>query len=155
MIDIFKNRKLKAKIEALKTDIKDHKDTIEYLRNLIALRDKDIECKGDKIIELEENVKNLKKTVFNLERERDFLYQYYNLDEEPSQEVKTQVRIDKRVRELELENIELKARLQGVCESRINYLNRENKELLRGMLYLSNVNVQYPNVSFPNLSQWR
>ena len=58
--------------------------------------------------------------IEKLKREIDILYKHFELDSEPSQEIKTAVRIDKRVHDLELENIELKSELRRMRENEIN-----------------------------------
>ena len=65
----------------------------------------------DKYKEYQNTIAKLNDKIEDLEKERDILYEHFDLNEEPSQEIKTKVRIDKRVHELEVENAELKARV--------------------------------------------
>ena len=48
------------------------------------------------------------ETIQKLQSKIDILYEYYDMDEEPSQEIKTKMRINERIHDLELENIELR-----------------------------------------------
>lgn len=63
--------------------------------------------------------------IEKLKREIDILYKHFELDSEPSQEIKTAVRIDKRVHDLELENIELKSELKNAIDRDYNRLRNE------------------------------
>lgn len=63
--------------------------------------------------------------IEKLKREIDILYKHFELDSEPSQEIKTAVRIDKRVHDLELENIELKSELRRMQEYESNRLRND------------------------------
>lgn len=63
--------------------------------------------------------------IEKLKREIDILYKHFELDSEPSQEIKTTVRIDKRVHDLELENIELKSELRRMREYESNRLQND------------------------------
>ena len=76
-----------------------------------------------------EDVKKLNRTIEELRMELDILYKYYNLDEEPTQEVKTQVRIDKRVHELEMSNIELRRKIENDSVYRIMELKNSLEAL--------------------------
>ena len=74
-------------------------------------------------------IERLKKANEELQHKVDILYQYYDIQKDPTQEQRTQIRIDMRVHELEMENIQLK--------SIINY----NTELLRNDLAFTRVNM--------------
>ena len=93
------------------------KDTIRYFENQLDGRDKNIKSINEKLKEeqatvdalghtiedRDDTISALKKDIEKLKIERDILYKYYEIDKEPSQEVKTQMRIDMRVHDLELE----------------------------------------------------
>lgn len=53
-------------------------------------------------------IERLNKANEELQHKVDILYQYYDIQKEPTQEQRTQIRIDMRVHELEMENIQLK-----------------------------------------------
>lgn len=94
----------------------------KYLKEIEKLRDnKSTIAEKDKTInalKLESAKKD--QEIEKLKRELDILYRYYMLDVEPSQDVKTAVRIDKRVYDLETENAQLRMVL-------MNFLRLENK----------------------------
>lgn len=48
------------------------------------------------------------KKIEKMQRELDILYEYYDLNKEASQEIKTKIRTDDRIRKLELANEKLK-----------------------------------------------
>jgi uncharacterized protein YigA (DUF484 family) len=54
-------------------------------------------------------IERLKKANEELQHKVDILYQYYDIQKDPTQEQRTQIRIDMRVHELEMENIYLKS----------------------------------------------
>lgn len=64
-----------------------HKQEIDTLHALLAKKD---------------------ETIRNLQSKIDILHEYYDMDKEPSQEIKTKMRINERIHDLELENIELR-----------------------------------------------
>lgn len=83
--------------------------------------------------------------IEKLKREIDILYKHFELDSEPSQEIKTAVRIDKRVHDLELENIELKSELRRMRENESNrlrsnidraYYNADMRSIMQLPLYI-------------------
>lgn len=61
--------------------------------------------------------------IEELKRKLDILYAYYDLDKEPSQEIKSKIRIDNRVWELELEVAKLKGQLTSGFLSLAQYHN--------------------------------
>lgn len=72
---------------------------------------------SDKIIaEKNEEIEELKRKL-------DILYAYYDLDKEATQEIKSKIRIDNRVWELELEVARLKAQLDFGFLSIARYCN--------------------------------
>lgn len=106
-------------------------ENASYKKENLALKNEINELKSAKIEENEDNIilrskiDERQKQIDNLERELDILYQYYELDKEPTQEIKTQVRINKRVYDLELENIRLNTALYSMTNAYTNYLNAQ------------------------------
>ena len=113
---MFGRKKLKGKIKFLERRLKDLDEQYERLNGLYSESTTMLNDKIDEISKLNEKVEGL-------ERERDMLYEYYDLNKEPSQEIKTLVRINERVRKLELENIELRSSLKAYYMSNLNALN--------------------------------
>ena len=56
----------------------------------------------------EKAIQNKDDEIDELKRKIDILYSYYDLDKEASQETKTKMRLDMRIHELEMENLDLK-----------------------------------------------
>ena len=56
----------------------------------------------------EKTIRSKDDEIDELRRKIDILYSYYDLDKEASQETKTKMRIDMRIHELEMENLDLK-----------------------------------------------
>ena len=82
-----------------------------------------------KIEELEKSLHEERIKSDRIQWELDLIYQQYDLTKEPSQEVKTQVRIDKRVHELELENAELRATLRALALPNTTVLSANGKPI--------------------------
>lgn len=86
----------------------------------------------------DEEIREKDALIESLNSKIDILHKYYDIDKEPTQEVKTAMRIDERIHDLELENIRLNSYIsclfsinqnqQNICQrydmlSRINCLN--------------------------------
>lgn len=84
-------------------------------------------------------IERLKKANEELQHKVDILYQYYDIQKDPTQEQRTQIRIDMRVHELEMENIQLKC------------IVHYNTELLRNDLAFTRVNMMS---QFCNMPRW-
>ena len=70
----------------------------------------------DKKNEENEEIKKLKADKEELQNRIDILFQYYNFEKEPTQEERTKIRIDLRVHELEMQNLDLRNRLMTVAD---------------------------------------
>lgn len=119
----------KAKeIKFLKKENKKLEDKIEGMEENAIDRSKEITRLNEQLDEqqmsYEKELKEKGHEIEKLESELDILYRYYHLDQEPTQYEKTSVRIDKRVHELELENMELRMRVD-------NYISQLRLQLER------------------------
>lgn len=74
-----------------------------------------------------EEIKRLQADNEELQHKIDILYQYYNLENEPTQEERTKIRMDLRVHELEMENVELRSRLQSLADITMRNLGFERQ----------------------------
>lgn len=74
-----------------------------------------------------EEIKRLQADNEELQHKIDILYQYYNLENEPTQEERTKIRMDLRVHELEMENVELRSRLQSLADITMRNLEFERQ----------------------------
>lgn len=94
----------------------------ELEKKYYGLREKriwDVANYNDKLKEQEEKYKreidalytslaDKDETIQKLQSKIDILHEYYSMDEEPSQEIRTKMYINERIHDLELENIELR-----------------------------------------------
>lgn len=123
-------RKLEEEIQNLKDKLEAEK--LQRSDNYISSQKEINELKtklNDESFSHVEDIKKLNRTIEELRMELDILYKYYRLDEEPTQEVKTQIRIDKRVHELELSNIELRRKIEDDSVYRIMELKKSLETL--------------------------
>lgn len=133
---MFGRKKLLKKIDCLEDTIHDLKEELksarasnEAYRNEIADAQRNIKIS-------EEKERKSREELEKKERELDILYQYYDILKEPTQEVKTAVRIDKRVHDLELENMELRNRvrqLSWTLEQEFNFKKSYVQSIMYGM----------------------
>lgn len=122
LLSYFKeNKKLKEQVNDLEFSIRANKIMLDKMQREHA---KEIQEKNSLIESLNSKI--------------DILHKYYDIDKEPTQEVKTAMRIDEKIHDLELENIRLNSYIsclssinqnqQNICQrydmlSRINCLN--------------------------------
>ena len=109
LLSYFKeNKKLKKQVNDLEFSIRSNG---VMLNNMQHRHDKEIREKDTLIESLNSKIKSLNSKI-------DILHKYYDIDKEPTQEVKTAMRIDERIHDLELENIRLNSYIS--CLSSIN-----------------------------------
>lgn len=129
LLSYFKeNKKLKKQVNDLEFSIRSNR---VMLNNMQHRHDEEIREKDALIESLNSKIESLNSKI-------DILHKYYDIDKEPTQEVKTAMRIDERVHDLELENIRLNSYLS--CLSSIN-LNQQ--DIYQRYDILSRIN--YPN----------
>lgn len=104
-------KKLKEENEKLKVYYSSEKESYAKLRSKYNSLMEQIK-KSD--ADYEDELRKRDSEIEKLKRELDILYKHFSLDSEPTQEVKTAVRIDKKVYELENENIRLNAELNNM-----------------------------------------
>lgn len=129
-----KYKRLLDKNKELKEIIKEKNEEIDKLNDTMT----DISSNlNGQIDQKNKTIETLTDQVEKLQRENDNLYYYYDLNKEPSQEVKTAVRIDKRVHDLELENIELRLS----CKNNIELANELANNCMNSLKsYYSSIN---------------
>lgn len=86
--------------------------------------------------EEKKKVEDLQKKNDELQHKIDILYAYYDIQKEPTQEERTKIRLDLRVHELEMENLELRA----IVNANIVYLRNELNRTMSNYIY----QVPYP-----------
>ena len=114
------------KYKALETEYREMREKrdwiIDKLRNEI--HDEDAKHKQE-IDALYTSLADKDETIQKLQSKIDILHEYYDMDEEPSQEIKTKMRINERIHDLELENIELRNNVRmrdEVQKQALNYV---------------------------------
>ena len=75
--------------------------------------------------EQKKKVEELQKKNDELQHKIDILYAYYDIQKDPTQEERTKIRLDLRVHELEMENLELRA----IVRANVGYLQNELNRL--------------------------
>lgn len=79
---------------------------------------------NNKYEEEKKKVEELQRKNEELQHKIDILYAYYDINKDPTQEERTKIRLDLRVHELEMENLELRAAVNNQIEYLRNDLNR-------------------------------
>ena len=130
---MFWNKKWKNECKELKSlyeDEKEHSKELEKSKNdVIESLYARIDEQNRERSKLEKEIKDLNGKLENKQAELDKLYKYYDLNEPASQETKTAVRIDKRVHDLELENIRLNSLLESIYTSLNNMVYYQNSQM--------------------------
>jgi len=137
-MNIFEKVKKCEKIEKQRDILRKENESLKKI-----LRESDKKT-TKRIAELKTELDNCRKArlddckrkdeeIEKLKRERDMLYRHFKLGSEPSQDVITAVRTDKRVHELELENIELKTRMNYMSDLYDIYLKSVKNLQLAGL----------------------
>lgn len=138
----------KRRIEKLEHEV--HKMSENYAK-LKEEKNAEIERKISEISQLnasiikeelqhEKSIAEKNREIESLRMELDILYKHFKLDEEPTQEVISQVRTDKRVHELEMENIELRRKVDWYIEAQRRELASAREDLMRSaMVYPSSL----------------
>lgn len=104
-------------------------DRDRYVRMYDTQADNYLKARAD-IEEQKKKVEDLQKKNEELQHKIDILYAYYDIQKEPTQEERTKIRLDLRVHELEMENLELRA----AVNAQIGYLRNEvNGAILNNM----------------------
>lgn len=110
---MFKTVALKQEIQSLTEELSDYKNRnielagekekqkLDYNSKINELEKRDIEIRAEKS-ELERKIEELKK-------ENEILRKYYDLDKEPSDEIKMKIHIDLEMNRLKEENLKLTA----------------------------------------------
>jgi len=121
---------LNRKLESAKSDANYYEKMYESYENHYMKANAEVE-------EQKKKVEELQKKNDELQHKIDILYAYYSIDGEPTQEERTKIRLDLRVHELEMENLELRATINA----NIGYLRNE---LNRAILGTANSIYQVP-----------
>lgn len=143
----------KVKIEELEKELEETKMQCEkYVYELDASRQYRLNEKQKAVDELNDVKQKYEKTIQSkddeideLRRKIDILYSYYDLDKEASQETKTKMRIDMRIHELEMENLDLKNQVRTHNDwvlnalrtaQQMNYIYNQQQQAFVSPLYI-------------------
>lgn len=107
-------KQLKGKLESVKSDASYYKNMYEVFEDHYMKANSEIENQKKKVEELQKKNEELQHKI-------DILYAYYDINKDPTQEERTKIRLDLRVHELEMENLELRA----AVSAQIGYLQSE------------------------------
>lgn len=119
LLSYFKeNKKLKKQVNDLEFSIRANKIMLDKMQREHA---KEIQEKNSLIESLNSKI--------------DILHKYYDIDKEPTQEVKTAMRIDERIHDLELENIRLNSYI-----SCLSFINQNQQNICQRYDMLSQIN---------------
>ena len=131
---------LKRKLESAEGDASHYKNMYESYENNYMKANTEIENQKKKVEELQKKNEELQHKI-------DILYAYYDINKEPTQEERTKIRLDLRVHELEMENLELRAAVNGRIEYLRNELNRARLSSLNSIYQVPWVYYQLLNPS--------
>ena len=85
------------------------------------IRKKEYEELKGKLESAKSDASHYKNMYEELQHKIDILYAYYDINKDPTQEERTKIRLDLRVHDLEMENLELRA----AVNMQIGYLRNE------------------------------
>lgn len=129
LLSYFKeNKKLKKQVNDLEFSIRSNR---VMLNNMQHRHDEEIREKDTLIESLNSKIESLNSKI-------DILHKYYDIDKEPTQEVKTAMRIDERIHDLELENIRLNSYI-----SCLSLIDQNQQNIYQRYNMLGRIN--YPN----------
>lgn len=132
---------LKGRLESAKRDASYYKKTYDMYKKDYAKENAEVENQKKKVEELQKKNEELQHKI-------DILYAYYDINKEPTQEERTKIRLDLRVHELEMENLELRA----AVNSQIGHLQAEiGRSLLSTRNSICNIPWPYCNAQAANL----
>lgn len=127
----------KKEYEELKEKLESAKSNASYYKKIYDMYKNDYREESAEVENQKKKVEELQKKNEELQHKIDILYAYYDIQKDPTQEERTKIRLDMRVHELEMENLELRA----AVNARIGYLQAE---IGRSLLSTRNSNCQVP-----------
>lgn len=127
----------KKEYEELRGKLEDAKSKASYYKKIYDMYKNNYIKANIGIEEQKKKVEELQKKNEELQHKIDILYAYYDIQKDPTQEERTKIRLDLRVHELEMENLELRA----IVRARVGYLQNELDRLrIQNSIY----NVPWP-----------
>ena len=127
----------KKEYEELKGQLESAKSSASYYKKIYDMYKNDYREESAEVENQKKKVEELQKKNDELQHKIDILYAYYDIQKDPTQEERTKIRLDLRVHELEMENLELRA----IVRSNVGYLQNELNQLkIKNSVY----NVPWP-----------
>lgn len=114
----------KKEYEELKGKLESAKSDENYYKKIYNMYKKDYAKENVEVENQKKKVEELQKKNEELQHKIDILYAHYDINKEPTQEERTKIRLDLRVHELEMENLELRATINANLIYLQNDLNR-------------------------------
>ena len=105
----------------LRREIKDYEDRIAYLKEH---RDNDQKDLSTTLIKLNTQIDQsiaYQKQIEDLTKENTILKEYYHLDQEPTEEQQTKIRINLKIHELEMRLLQMSSFTSGIAAMSYNY----------------------------------
>lgn len=136
----------KKEYEELKERLESAKHNESHYKKMYNIYKKDCMTANTEVENQKKKVEELQKKNEELQHKIDILFAYYDINKDPTQEERTKIRLDLRVHELEVENLELRA----AVNAQIGYLQAE---IGRSLLSTRNsiCQVPYPYYNSPPL----
>ena len=106
---MFRNKALKQEIQSLKERLADYESRNIELRGRLTEAQNKISDKQVEIAKIQSEKRLADQRTEEVEKENEILRKYYDLDKEPSDEIKTKIHIDLELNRLKEENLKLTA----------------------------------------------
>lgn len=104
---MFGNKVLKQEIQSLKERLTDYESRNVELRGKMTELENKIVDKQAEIESVKSEKRLAEQRIEEVEKENDILRKYYNLDKEPSDEIKAKIHIDLEINRLKEEKLQL------------------------------------------------
>ena len=99
----------------LRREIKDYEDRIAYLKEDRDKDQKDLDTTLTKLSTQMDQTLTYQKQIDDLTKENTILKEYYHLDQEPTEEQQTKIRINLKIHELEMRLLQMSSFTSGIA----------------------------------------
>lgn len=105
----------------LRREIKDYEDRIAYLKEDRDKDQKDLDTTLIKLNTQMDQAITYQKQIEDLTKENTILKEYYHLDQEPTEEQQTKIRINLKIHELEMRLLQMSSLTSGIAAMSYSY----------------------------------
>lgn len=105
----------------LRQEIKDYEDRIAYLKEHRDKDQKDLDTTLIKLNTQMDQAITYQKQIEDLTKENTILKEYYHLDQEPTEEQQTKIRINLKIHELEMRLLQMSSLTSGIAAMSYSY----------------------------------